>query len=96
MAQLSNVPTEVIDNILRFVPRADLPSLCLINKSLHQTAQLFLYSTIKIEWTDHPNIPKLKNPPIISLLRTLLQRTELFAYIDEVHLGGRYMYDNPE
>ncbi|KAK7211238.1 hypothetical protein V2G26_018416 [Clonostachys chloroleuca] len=80
MAQLSDVPAEVIDNILSFVPRADLPGLCLVNKSLHQTAQLFLYSTIKIGWSDHPNIP----------------RPELFAYINEVDLGGSYMYDNPE
>ncbi|CAH0052177.1 unnamed protein product [Clonostachys solani] len=96
MAQLSDAPAEVIDNILSFIPRADLPSLCLANKSLHQTAQLFLYSTINIEWSDNPNVPRLQNPPIISLLRTLLQRPELFTYINEVHLSGSRMYDNPE
>ncbi|CAH0033923.1 unnamed protein product [Clonostachys rhizophaga] len=91
MARFSLVPTEIIDQILKFVPRPDLASLCRVNKSLHQSAELFLYSSIEIIWDK-----KHQKPSIAPLLRTLFHRPELLSYVDEVHLHGAYFPDDLE
>ncbi|KAK7228603.1 hypothetical protein V2G26_000773 [Clonostachys chloroleuca] len=83
MAQnLFGLPNEIINYILSLIPRSDYTKLCLVNKSLRYYTEPFLYSTISLRW-DHYHIP-----PIVSLLRTLFQRSELFSYIDSVSLYG--------
>ncbi|CAH0052584.1 unnamed protein product [Clonostachys solani] len=82
MAQLFGLPNEVINHILGLIPRSDYTKLCLVNKSLRYYAEPFLYSTISLRW-DYCHVP-----PIVSLLHTLLQRPELFSYIDSVSLHG--------
>ncbi|CAH0001638.1 unnamed protein product [Clonostachys byssicola] len=82
MARFAHVPTEIIDRILCFIPRSGLPNLCLVNQSLRQSAERFLYSTIILHW-DYSDIP-----PIILLLRTLLQRPELFTYVHTITFLG--------
>ncbi|CAG9971957.1 unnamed protein product [Clonostachys byssicola] len=80
--RLPSLPNEIIDHILGFVPQSDLAKLCQVNKSLRHSAEPFLYSTIFLYWYHH------EIPPIIPLLRTLLERPELFVYIDSVTLCG--------
>ncbi|VUC32582.1 unnamed protein product [Clonostachys rosea] len=89
MAPFSLVPAEVVDQISKFVPRSDLASLCLVNKSFHRSAELILYYEISIIW-DHKHL----NPPIIPLLRTLIRRPELLIRIDRLHLKGIYFDDD--
>ncbi|VUC33988.1 unnamed protein product [Clonostachys rosea] len=90
MAQFSDFPNEIIDHILSFVPRCDLPNICLVNKSLQVSADPLLYSTILLDWHF------FHIPPIIPLLRTLLQRPELFAYVKTVSLHGEPFPSRPE
>jgi hypothetical protein len=66
--------------VFRLLSPAELRELCLVNKSFRTIAELFLYS--KVEWTwkdpEHP-------PPIAQLLRTILCRPQLGAYIKNIH-----------
>ncbi|CAI6091700.1 unnamed protein product [Clonostachys chloroleuca] len=82
MAQLSSLPNEIIDSLLELIPRSDLLVLCRVSRSLRHPAERFLYAAISLDWDYH------KVPPIVPLLRTLLQRPELFAYVESVSLVG--------
>ncbi|CAH0051103.1 unnamed protein product [Clonostachys solani] len=82
MALLLDVPTEIIQQIVSLLPRADLARLCLTSHSIRYHAEPRLYSTIKFAWSNHTK------PRIIFLLRTLLSRPELFALVDTVCLMG--------
>lgn len=66
---------------------ADLRVLCLVNKDLHILVEPFLYS--KIEWTW---LKAQTPPPIILLLRSILCRPQLAAYIRSVILNGHTFY----
>ncbi|CAG9984240.1 unnamed protein product [Clonostachys byssicola] len=79
----SAVPYEIVAHILSFVPRPDLPTVCLINQSLCRCAEPILCSDITLEWTH-----QRKSPPIIPLLQKLFRRPELFDCIDAVSLTG--------
>lgn len=78
----SDVPGEIIDHIISFIPRPGLVNLCRVNKSLRSYAEPFLYSTIVLEWTEN------RPPPIINLLQTLLRRPELLAFVRTLALHG--------
>ncbi|VUC22231.1 unnamed protein product [Clonostachys rosea] len=85
MAPFSDAPTEVIDQILGYVPRSDLPNVCLVNKSLQSSAESFLYSTVSFEWTSS------EMPPIASFVASLVRRPELADQIDVVALKGHLL-----
>ncbi|CAH0057470.1 unnamed protein product [Clonostachys solani] len=82
MSPLADIPVEIANHILGFVPTSDLLNLCLTNRSLREFAEPFLYSTIRIE-AEYGRTPR-----IIPLLRTLLQRPKLWDYIDDVYMDG--------
>ncbi|CAH0050591.1 unnamed protein product [Clonostachys solani] len=82
MAQLYSLPAEIVNHLLGFIPRSDLLNLSYVSRALRRSVEPFLYSTIALDWDYH------KVPPIIPLLRTLLQKPELFAYIDSVSMVG--------
>ncbi|VUC24064.1 unnamed protein product [Clonostachys rosea] len=82
MSPLADIPVEIANHILGFVPTSDLLNLCLTKRSLREVAEPFLYSTIRIKAKDDDTLR------IIPLLRTLLQRPELWDYIDNVYLDG--------
>ncbi|KAK7212783.1 hypothetical protein V2G26_019961 [Clonostachys chloroleuca] len=82
MALLDDIPTEIIQQIFKLLPKADLASLCLTNHSNRHHAEPCLYSTINFRGSAS------EKPPIILLLRTLLSRPELFALIDTFSLVG--------
>ncbi|VUC33286.1 unnamed protein product [Clonostachys rosea] len=79
MAQFTGIPYEVVGRITSFIPRSNLPILCLVNSSLRGHAERSLYSTITLEWDDIY--------PLIPLLGTLLRRPEIFAYVRTVSLS---------
>ncbi|CAG9987840.1 unnamed protein product [Clonostachys byssicola] len=82
MAQLYSLPSEIANNLLDFVSRSDLVALSYVSQALRRSAEPFLYANIAFDW-DYRQVP-----PVVPLLRTLLQRPELFAYIDSVTMVG--------
>ncbi|CAH0055490.1 unnamed protein product [Clonostachys solani] len=87
----SAVPYEIAAHILSFVPRSDLPTVCLVNKSLCGCAEPILYSDISLEWSH-----RQKNPPITPLLQKLFRRPELFNCVGVVSLtGDDFVGSNP-
>ncbi|CAG9981246.1 unnamed protein product [Clonostachys byssicola] len=81
MSPLADIPVEIANHILGFVPTSDLLNLCLTKRSLRTAAEPFLYSTIRLGEYD-------TTPRIVPLLRTLLQRPELWDYIENVYMDG--------
>jgi hypothetical protein len=73
--------------VFQFLSSAELHALCLVNKMRRTIAERFLYSKIQMTWLK-PDRP----PPIAQLLRTLLSRPQLAAYITTVHLDSN-LYD---
>ena len=58
-------------------------ALCLVNTDFRAVAEIFLYS--KIQWT----WKRYRSPPITQLLRTIISRPQLAAYITHVCLDGQ-------
>uniref|UniRef100_A0A8H7NMA2 F-box domain-containing protein n=1 Tax=Bionectria ochroleuca TaxID=29856 RepID=A0A8H7NMA2_BIOOC len=86
MSAFLNLPNEIIYHILDFVPKRTLLKVCLVNQALRCYCEPSIYSNIRFHW-DHQ-----RRPPIIELLRTLITRPELFAYIDTLSLEGHDHY----
>ncbi|CAH0021074.1 unnamed protein product [Clonostachys rhizophaga] len=82
MAQLDSLPAEIVNHLLGFIPRSDLVALSYVSQALRRSAEPFLYANIAFDW-DYRQVP-----PVVPLLRTLLRRPELFAYIDSVTMVG--------
>lgn len=71
--------------LFKLLSSAELGVLCLVNRHLRALAEPFLYSEIQWTWLETDPHPL----PITQLLRTILCRPELAAYITSVHLNGR-------
>jgi hypothetical protein len=56
MSPLTDIPVEIANHILGFVPTSDLLNLCLTKRSLREVAEPFLYSTIRLE-VEYGRIP---------------------------------------
>ncbi|CAG9981815.1 unnamed protein product [Clonostachys byssicola] len=82
MASFSDIPREVIDQILKHLPRSSLAIVCLASKSLRRCAEPFLYSTVTFAWNFQDSLL------IAPLLATLVRRPELFKHLDVVILEG--------
>lgn len=76
--------------MFQFLSSAELHALCLVNKICRTLAEKFLYSEIQMTW-----LKAGSPPPITQLLRTLLSRPQLAAYITTVHLDSN-LYDHWE
>jgi hypothetical protein len=74
--------------VFEFLSSGELHALCLVNKMCRTLAERFLYSKIQMTW-----LKADRTPPITQLLRTLLSRPQLAAYITTVHLDGN-LYDH--
>ncbi|CAI6098826.1 unnamed protein product [Clonostachys chloroleuca] len=75
-SRLSNLPNEILDRVLSSIPTSALPKICLVSKSLRRAAEPFLYSDATSRWSDG------MTPPMAPLLRTLLKKPKLFAFIE--------------
>ncbi|KAJ5381235.1 uncharacterized protein N7496_003663 [Penicillium cataractarum] len=83
-------PADILYLVFKLLSPAELRGLCLVNKISRSLAQPFLYSKIQWTWRD-PHFA----PPIIQLLRTLLCRPQLAAYITNLHLDGKVFRQHP-
>ncbi|KAE8136487.1 hypothetical protein BDV38DRAFT_293903 [Aspergillus pseudotamarii] len=82
---LGSCPAEILYLIFKLLSPPELHALCLVNKKFHTIVEPLLYSKIKMAWRKtRPHAP----PPITQLLRTILSRPQLAAYITNIHLDG--------
>lgn len=84
-SRLSNLPNEILDRVLSSIPTSALPKICLVSKSLRRAAEPFLYSDATSRWSDG------MTPPMAPLLRTLLKKPKLFAFIETVTLQESFL-----
>ena len=82
MVQLGDCPNEIQLSILGLLSSADLLSMCMIGKQLHDLPESLLYSAVDMKWT------KEYIPPITLLLRSILDRPELGYHVHTLHLDG--------
>ncbi|KAJ5478934.1 hypothetical protein N7530_004443 [Penicillium desertorum] len=80
----TSCPADIIYSVFELLSSAELHVLCLVNKKFRGIAEKFLYKKIQLTW-QHPYHP----PPITQLLRTLISRPHLAAYIKTLHLAGK-------
>ena len=79
---LPDLPRDVLLGIGQHLSRTDLVALSLVGKGLRELAQPLLYSSIRITW-----IPGC-HPPILQLLRGLLERPFLANCVQNLRLDG--------
>ncbi|PKY01212.1 hypothetical protein P168DRAFT_242275, partial [Aspergillus campestris IBT 28561] len=74
-------PVEILGLIFKFLSPAELRVLCFVNKDFCTATEPFLYSKVRWIWKEgHPP------PPITLLLRTIICKPQLAAYITNIHL----------
>lgn len=76
--------------VFKFLSTTELDRLSLVNRFSRTIVEPFLYS--KVHWTCRE---PLSPPPITQLLRTLLCRPQLAAYITNVHLDAMISKHRP-
>ncbi|KAK7430495.1 hypothetical protein QQZ08_003014 [Neonectria magnoliae] len=79
---LLSSPTDILRLILASLSSSTLHKLCLVHTDLRSLAERFLYASIHWTWTES------QTPPIILLLRSILRRPELAAFIQNLTLNG--------
>ncbi|KAK2761654.1 hypothetical protein FQN54_001482 [Arachnomyces sp. PD_36] len=79
---LLRCPTDILRLVLGHLSSADLHATLLTNKALQLVAEPFLYADIRLDWG------RTKTPPIVGLLRSILQRPELATFIRNLTLNG--------
>ncbi|KAM5352642.1 hypothetical protein ACJ41O_005364 [Fusarium nematophilum] len=82
MASLTACPKELQHSILEMLSPHDLHSVSLVNRDLRIVAEPLLYANAEMKWSQD------KVPPVVLLLRTIIDRPELAAYIRRLHLDG--------
>ncbi|KAF9883744.1 hypothetical protein FE257_002998 [Aspergillus nanangensis] len=85
LSGFNRCPAEILNLVFKFLSPTELRSLTLVSKDLRAVAEPLLYSKIQWTWQDghHP-------PPITQLLRTIISRPQLAAYITNVYLAGNF------
>lgn len=83
MPSLSDLPTELVQDILQFVAVEDCVSMATVNRRLSFEAKVRLYRDITLEWRWLQEYP-----PLSKLLRTLLDNPDLRPLVKSLHLGG--------
>ncbi|KAL4878029.1 hypothetical protein BJY04DRAFT_221599 [Aspergillus karnatakaensis] len=81
----NNCPADILYLILKEVSTPEHRTLCLVSKAFHSFTEPLLYSAIGLTF-DREDPDRL--PPFILLLRTLLTRPHLAAYITALRLNG--------
>lgn len=80
---LSNCPNEMQLACMEWLPLPDLAAISMTNQHLRQLAQPQVYTHIRLEWTSDPH------PPILLLLRTLLENPGLRRHVRSLILQGQ-------
>jgi hypothetical protein len=79
---LDRLGYDVFYLVLKMLSQADLYAISLVSQSLRSASEPLLYSKIELTWS------RTQTPAIVPLLRTILCRTELAAYIRGLFLLG--------
>ncbi|KJZ75266.1 hypothetical protein HIM_05460 [Hirsutella minnesotensis 3608] len=87
---LADLPRDLLFNVLDLIPFADLRSLSTVNKHIRALTEPRLYSAVKARWALH------HTPPVVLLLRSILDRPELCRHIRALHLEGEGFRENRE
>ncbi|KAK2029625.1 hypothetical protein LX32DRAFT_350941 [Colletotrichum zoysiae] len=82
MASLTDCPIELLNQIFRGLPQADLASLCKAQSTLRKAALPLLYENIHFRWTE------TNTPPIIQFLRSVLACPDLALHVRRLELLG--------
>ncbi|KAK2007907.1 hypothetical protein LZ32DRAFT_650873 [Colletotrichum eremochloae] len=83
MVSLTDFPAELLGQIFRGLPQADLASLCKTQSTLRKAAVPLLYENIHFRWAEK-NTP----PPIIQFLKSILISPDLALHIRHLKLLG--------
>ncbi|KAF4617038.1 hypothetical protein G7Y89_g15111 [Cudoniella acicularis] len=84
---LETMPDEVLWIIINDVSQPDVGSVSRANKRFHAFAKPLLYRKIQWVWSQD------YTPPILLLLRTVLQRPDLAAQVQHVDFGSESHFD---
>ncbi|KAK1580595.1 uncharacterized protein LY79DRAFT_560906 [Colletotrichum navitas] len=82
MVSLTEFPAELLGQIFRGLPQADLASLCKVQSTLREAAVPLLYENVHFLWND------LDVPPIIQFLRSILIHRDLALHVRHLELLG--------
>lgn len=83
MPSLSDLPTELVQAILRHTTKEDCLALASVNRRFSNEARVRLYRDITFEWKTE------EVPPVCSLLQTLLDNPELRYLVTTLDLSGQ-------
>lgn len=89
MPHLSELSAEILSLILEHCDCTTVHSLSLVSPLLHSFSNQFLYSDI--DWIYHHDHRQPRYPPLLLLLRTLLERPKLALFIKRVNLDDHYL-----
>ncbi|KAL4808055.1 hypothetical protein BDV18DRAFT_158173 [Aspergillus unguis] len=86
----NNCPEDVLYLVFKLLSPTEHHALCLVNQNFRAIAEPLLYSKIQFIWhKDLDSCDKLEcPPPITQLLRTLISKPELAAYVRSLDLDG--------
>ncbi len=84
MATFANLPVEMVQSTLFHTRRKDLLTLLYVCKSLRRLTLPLLYQEIR--WTSDTSSGR--NPPILLLLRSILERPKLASYVEHIEFQG--------
>ncbi len=85
---ISNLPGELRLEIFERLQTADLLSWAYTCNKEYEATVPFIYSWIKLPW-------RQVDPPVVLLLRTLLDKPSLQPHISRLHLDGRFSDQSP-
>lgn len=83
---------EVCYSIFTYLSQTDFFNLCLVHRNLRALAEPYLYANIQLSWNQRWGL-KWEPHPITSLLRSVLRRPQLAAYVRGVSLVGINFHD---
>ena len=85
MASFSNLPLELFQQTVNHLPQKDPSIVSRTSKNIRAAAECLLYREIAWEWQKDAST----QPPVYLLLRTILSRPNLAAYVEKLSLRGK-------
>ncbi|KAM3532839.1 hypothetical protein MY4038_003845 [Beauveria bassiana] len=87
---LKDWPNELLLSFLNLLPLTDLLSMIKVCKSIYAVSLPLVYSTIETTWALG------RTPPVVLLLRSLVERPELADHVRDLRLEGNGVPGRPE
>lgn len=90
MANIQQLPPELLRAVLNRLPRKDLSALSCASKPIRTAVEPTLYREITFNWVDNSR----SHQPVHLLLRHVVSRPELASYIERLEFCGRKPYND--